>query len=160
MESLTPAGKPLAIPVVPAVVPPLSVSRDSSSYSTMKARRTGCAVWEGREPRARIDCRARAGIVHAAWCGYRSIVGRYRAVRPKGRSVRYPGCLLAGRATSGAGSTTRAPSALTSRSPKGTPGGSPMRAAQRGGNAPTGVRRQRPPARRNSAVVVDSYERH
>ena len=87
--------KPLAMPVVPAMVPPLSPFRDGSSRPTTGARRGGCAVREGREPRARIACRARAGIARAMWRGYRGVAGRCRAARPKGRSARRPGCRAA-----------------------------------------------------------------
>ena len=92
--------KPLAMPVVLTVVPPLLSFRNSSSRPTMEARRGGCAVREGREPRARIAYRTRAGIARAMWCGYRSIAGRCRAARPGGRSARRPGCWPAGRAVS------------------------------------------------------------
>ena len=84
--------KPLAMPVVPAVVPPLSSFRDGSSRPTTGARRGGCAVREGREPRARTACRTRAGIARATWRGYRGVAGMCRAARPKGRSARCPGC--------------------------------------------------------------------
>ena len=84
--------KPLAMPVVPAVVPPLSSFRNSSSRPTTEARRGGCAVREGREPRARIAYRTRAGIARATWRGYRSVAGRCRAARPKGRSAGRPEC--------------------------------------------------------------------
>ena len=80
------------MPVVPAVVPPLSSFRNSSSRPTMEARRGGCAVREGREPRARIAYRTRAGIARATWRGYRSVAGRCRAARPKGRSAGRPEC--------------------------------------------------------------------
>ena len=182
---------PLAMP---AVVPPLSSFRNSSSRPTMEARRTGCAVREGRELWTRIAYRTRAGIARATWRGYRGVAGRCRAARPKGRSARYPGCRPAGRAVSrwwrgapaptthasasglrpgaaratwwvgrgawarpcrasgtmsggplragtgrcGRGATTRAPSALTSRSPGGTSGGSLTGVARGGGNAPDG----------------------
>ena len=92
--------KPLAMPVVPAVVPPLSSFRNSSSRPTMEARRGGCAVREGRELWTRIAYRTRAGIARAMWCGYRSIAGRCRAARPGGRSARRPGCRPARRAVS------------------------------------------------------------
>ena len=92
--------KLLAMPVVPAVVPPLSSFRNGSSRPTMEARRGGCAVREGREPRARIACRTRAGIARATWRGYRGVAGGCRAARPKGRSARRPGCRPAGRAVS------------------------------------------------------------
>lgn len=45
---------PLAMP---AVVPPLSSFRDGGSRPTTGARRTGCAVREGREPWTRIAYR-------------------------------------------------------------------------------------------------------
>ena len=41
----------------------------------MGARRGGCAVREGRELRARTDCRTQAGIARAAWRGYRGGAG-------------------------------------------------------------------------------------
>ena len=172
--------KPLAMPVVPAVVPPLSSFRDGSSRPTTGARRGGCAVREGREPRAGTACRTRAGIARATWRGCRGVAGGCRAARPKGRSAGRPGCWPAGRAAPGwrrgapvpttrasasglrpgaaagdvvgrpggrgattprerhhergalragtgrrgRGATTRAPSALASRSPGGTSGGS------------------------------------
>ncbi len=93
--------KPLAMPVVPAVVPPLSSFRDGSSRPTTGARRGGCAVREGREPRARTACRTRAGIARATWRGYRGVAGMCRAARPKGRSARRPGCRPARRAAPG-----------------------------------------------------------
>ena len=40
----------------------------------------------------RIAHRTRAGIARATWRGYRSVAGRRRAARPKGRSARCPGC--------------------------------------------------------------------
>ena len=58
--------RPLAIPVAPAVVPPLSSLRDGGSRPATGARRGGCAVREGREPRAGTACRTRAGIARAA----------------------------------------------------------------------------------------------
>ena len=87
--------------VMPVVVPPLSHFRDGSSRPATGARRGGCAVREGREPRARTACRTRAGIARAMWCGYRSIAGRRRAARPGGRSARRLGCRPAGRAVPG-----------------------------------------------------------
>ena len=50
-ETIILVRKPLAMPVVPAMVPPLSPFRDGSSRPTTGARRGGCAVREGREPR-------------------------------------------------------------------------------------------------------------
>ena len=101
LESVViPVRKPLAMPVVPAVVPPLSSFRNSGSRPTMEARRTGCAVREGRELWTRIAYRTRAGIARAMWCGYRSIAGRCRAARRGGRSARRPGCRPARRAVS------------------------------------------------------------
>ena len=87
--------KPLAMPVVPTVAPPPSSFRDGGSRPTTGARRGGCAVREGREPRARTACRTRAGIARAMWCGYRGVAGGCRAARPKGRSARRPGCRAA-----------------------------------------------------------------
>ena len=89
------------MPVVPAVVPPLSSFRDGGSRPATGARRGGCAVREGREPRARIAYRTRAGIARATWRGYRGVAGRCRAARPGGRSARRPGCRPAGRAAPG-----------------------------------------------------------
>ena len=87
--------KPLAMPVVPAMVPPLSPFRDGSSRPTTGARRGGCAVREGREPRARIAHRTRAGIARATWRGCRGVAGGCCAARPKGRSAGRPGCRAA-----------------------------------------------------------------
>ena len=68
--------KPLAMPVVPAVVPPLSSFRNGSSRPATGARRTGCAIREGRELWTRIAYRTRAGIARATWRGYRGVAGR------------------------------------------------------------------------------------
>ena len=65
------------------------------------ARRGGCAVREGREPRAGTACRTRAGIARAAWRGCRGVAGGCRAARPKGRSAGRPGCRPARRAAPG-----------------------------------------------------------
>ena len=89
------------MPVVPAVVPPPPSFRDGSSRPITGARRGGCAVREGREPRARMACRARAGIARATWRGHRGVAGRCRAARPKERSARRPGCRLARRVAPG-----------------------------------------------------------
>ena len=86
---------------MPAVVSPPPSFRDGSSRPTAGARRTGCAVREGREPWARIACRTRAGIARATWRGSRSVAGRCRAARPKGRLAGCPGCRPAGRAAPG-----------------------------------------------------------
>ena len=67
----------------------------------MEARRGGCAVREGREPRARIAHRTRAGVARATWRGCRGVAGGCRAARPKGRSAGRPGCWPAGRAAPG-----------------------------------------------------------
>ena len=83
------------MPVVPAMVPPLSPFRDGSSRPTTGARRGGCAVREGREPRARIAHRTRAGIARATWRGCRGVAGGCCAARPKGRSAGRPGCRAA-----------------------------------------------------------------
>ena len=61
------------IPVVPAVVPPLSSFRDGGSRPATGARRGGCAVREGREPRTGTACRTRAGIARAAWRGHQPV---------------------------------------------------------------------------------------
>ena len=90
--------KPLAMPVV---VPPLSHFRDGSSRPTTGARRTGCAVREGRELWTRIAYRTRAGIARATWRGCRGVAGGCRAARPKGRSAGRPGCRPARRAAPG-----------------------------------------------------------
>ena len=166
------------------------------------ARRGGCAVREGREPRARIACRTRAGIARATWRGYRGVAGGCRAARPKGRSARRPGCRpapgwwrgapapttrasasgsrpSAARATWRAGRGVRARPRRASGTMSGGPCGRgpddvgegpprghrrprraghrearPTGAAQGGGNAPDGARRQRPPGRRGNAAVV------
>ena len=175
-------SKPLAMPVVPAVVPPLSSFRDGSSRPTMEARRGG-SHGQGQpvahEPVSRVPRGAgaeasREGAVRRDQeggrrdtrdAGRRRDGGGERPSRPhthlppdraqarRGRRGGQAGgqgrdhaaraapgarALRAGTGRRGRGATTRAPSALASRPPGGTSGGSPTGAARGGGNAPDG----------------------